>query len=289
MKRFAIFILLIFVVGIPKAWAQDWDSYASLYLSYFDFQNSPVKDNGWTTTGYLSLKNSYAHTLELGISQTEIDYKIGNDLSQTDFNIVYSNTDQILKNYIFKFGFHYINTDDELTDSGKIFYFQWKYYQTYNWNAGLEFAYSLYNSFSTTSGDDLNVFQVRPHFGYYFAFLGKRIYGESRLYFIHTNENVGTFDRNNFSFEQYFSTYIGLTDFKVSGWFGKQIFAVKNEGFVVYNLSDEYLGGFSFEVGHKITSKLRAAFNLSQEWLKHSGYNDNVSQTVITLSIGGSF
>ncbi|AEH44025.1 hypothetical protein Thein_0140 [Thermodesulfatator indicus DSM 15286] len=305
MKKLCLVFLIILGVSFTgKVWAQDWNTYASLYTTYINFENSQIKDNGWSTTGYLAFKNSYIHSLELALSQTKINYKTESDLSQTDFTVLYSNTDQILKNHVFKVGFHYINTDDQLTDNGKVIYFKGLYYQPYSWNIGLEFAYSLYNSIDTVAkgttsnkkkssasvaSNDLRVFQFSPRFGYFFAALGKRIYGESRFYFILLNDYVGSFDKNNFSFEQYFSTYIGLTDFKISAWIGKQVFAVKNEGFVVYNLSDEYLGGFSFEVGRKVTTKLRVALNLSQEWLKHSGFNDNVGQTVVTLSLGGSF
>ncbi len=304
MKKIAVLVVLF--VGLilgHKALAQEWKAYADLYTSYVDFQGSEVKDNAWSVTGYLAFKDGYNHALEFGLAQTHVNYKNEqvltqtkkknvpaltqevNDLDQTDFTFVYTNINQLLRNHIFKFGFHYINSDDELTDQGKILYFQASYYRPYSWNAGVELAYSIYDN----SSIDLNVVQVRPHFGLYFGFLGKRFYTESRLYYIHTDETIGTSLKNYYSFEQMLSTFVGKADFMLSGWVGQQIFAVKNEGFVVYNLADKYLGGVTFEAGYKLTENLRGALNVTQEWLQHVEYADRAGETIVTLSLGGSF
>jgi len=301
-----VLCLLILLIGLgwgKQALATEWKAYTDLYATYVDFQGSEVKDNAWSFTGYLAFKDGYNHALEFGLAQTHVNYKNEqtitqtkkknipaltqevNDLDQTDFTFVYTNINQLLRNHIFKFGFHYINSDDELTDQGKIFYFQASYYQPYTWNAGVELAYSIYNN----SAIDLNVIQIRPHFGLYFGFFGKRFYTESRLYYIHSDEVIGSSLKNCYSFEQMLSTFVGKADFMVSGWIGQQIFAVKNEGFVVYNLADKYLGGLAFEAGYKLTDNLRGALNITQEWLQHVEYGDKAAETIFTLSLGGSF
>lgn len=300
MKKGIAFLVFWSLILVGLAQASEWNAYADLYATYLNFSGSEVKDDGWALTGYLAFRDGYNHALEFGLSQTHVNYKNEatlahrrnspltqnvSDIDQTDFTFVYTNTNQLLRNHTFKFGFHYINSDDELTDQGKIFYFQGTYFQPGSWNAGLEMAYSIYND----SPVDLNVLQIRPHYGFYFAALGKRLYSESRFYYIHLDEYIGNTLKNNYSFEQLFSTYVGQADFKLSGWVGQQIFAVKNEGFVVYNLSDRYLGGVEFEAGYKVTDNLRAAINISQQWLEHAEYNDKASQTIFTLSLGGSF
>ncbi len=302
MKKLLISLLFFFLIsGFVRA--AEWNAYSNLYATYIDFQNSKVKDNGWALTGYLAFKDNYHHSLEFGLSQTHVNYKNEetltqikkkrvvllqqsvSDIDQTDFNFVYTNINQILSNHIFKIGFHYINSDDELTDQGKIFYFQGSHYVPYLWNAGLEFAYSRYDN----SPLKINVFQVRPHIGFYFNILEKRIYGETRFYYIHADKVIGSSIKNCYSLEQMVSSYIGRLDFMLSGWLGQQIFAVKNESFVVYNLADKYLGGLEFELGYKITDNLRTSFDINQQWLEHVEYNDKASQSIFTISIGGSF
>ncbi|WP_028845768.1 hypothetical protein [Thermodesulfatator atlanticus] len=284
MKRLLLFTMFVLVLAIPAH--AELKKYGSLYGSFMNFNNSSVKDNGWSVLGYLSLYENYQHKFEIGLAQTYIDYKPRaniDNLNQTDFTFLYTNTDNILKNHIFKFGFHYILSDDDITDKGKVFYFDGTYYKAYNWNCGLEFAYSRYHD-----QINLDVIQLKPHFGYYFALAGYRIYSNTSFYYIHTDEKVSS-QKNFYSLEQLLSTFIGNYEFSVSAWIGEQIYAVKNSNFVVYNLSDKYKGGFSAEIGYKINPSLKISGQLTQEWLEHAGYNDDASQTIVTLSIGGSF
>ncbi len=285
MKKLVGLVVMLVLSLAGSLQAGDWNGYATAYGTYMNFNSSEVKDDGWVATAYLSLGDGEHNTFEWGLSQTHIDYKQTSDLDQTDFTIVYTNSNQLLPNHAFSFGFHYINTDDDLTDQGKIYFFKATYFQPQNWNAGMELAYSDYSD----SPIDLDVFQIEPHFGFYFSALGKRLYTEARFYYIHKDANVGVSMDNFYSFEQVLSTYVGKADFKLSGWVGQQIFAVRNGGFVVYNLSDRYLGGVEFEAGYKLTAQIRAAININQQWLEHVNYNDKASQTIFTVSIGGSF
>ncbi len=255
--------------------------YASTYATYINFNNSSIRNDGWAGTAYFDIGDGLHNSLELGFSETFIDYIKSSDLNQIDFTIVYSNINQLIKNHIFRFGFHYIDSDDPLTDNGKIFYFKSTYFQYNRWNTGLELDYSDYKANS-----DISVFQIRPHFGFYFSSFHRRFYSESRLFFIIKKEKGSD---NYYSFEQVFSFYIGHLNFILSGWFGKQIFAVKNDGFVVYNLSDRYLGGLLFEVGYKLTNNIYTTINYNYQRLRHIINNEKVGQSIITFSLGYSF
>ena len=283
-------VLLLILSGVQGVQAEQnqWKGYASFHATYINFSNSPLKDDGWVFTGYGSLGDGKYHLLEGAISQTYIDYKGRSDLNQTDFTVAYTNTNQILPNHSFRLGFHYVLSDDRFTDKGKIFFGKVTYFRPYDWNAGLELDYSLYDNQSP----NLNVFQILPHVGVYLKGLTPKgnLYAESKFYYIHKDKNLDGLNKDNFfSFEQSLSWTLSPYDVKLSGWAGEQIFAVKNGGFVVYNLSDKYKGGISLEMGYTLINGVRIALNLDNEWLKHVGYSQTVRQSIFYLSIGTKF
>ncbi|MDL1970099.1 MAG: hypothetical protein LWW94_03810 [Candidatus Desulfofervidaceae bacterium] len=278
--------LFVFTVS-GQGYTQPLQVYGSLYSTVINFSDSSIKDDGWGITGYASIKDGQYNSLELGVSQLHLDYKSEPDLDQTDFTIAYTNTDQLISHHAFRLGFHYIISDDNVTDNGKIFFGKVTYFIPYEWNVGLEFDYSLYDNTST----DLHVYQFLPHAGFYLNHLipTGTLYTESKFYYIHKDKNLGLSKDNFFSFEQSLNYYYRAFDAKAHAWVGEQIYAVKNAGFVVYNLADKYKGGLGIEVGYTFKNGLRLAFNLTNDWLKHVGYSDTVKQTVFTITVGTNF
>ncbi len=276
-----IFCLTLMIILFCSNQLIAFQGYAGTYATYINFSDSSIRDDGWAATAYFNFSKDLHNSLEVACSKTFIDYIETSDLNQLDFTIVYNNINQFVKNHIFRFGFHYIISDDKLTDKGKIFHFKVTYFRYNNWNIGTELDYSNYKANS-----DISVFQIRPNFGFYFSAFQKRFYTESRFYYILEREK----DTNNYySFEQLFSLYIGRINFLLSGWLGKQIFAVKNDGFVVYNLSDHYLRGFLFETGYKLTRNIYTSIDFNYQWLKHVINNEKAKELIITFSIGYSF
>ncbi len=294
-KWIAIVIVFVCVWYLGYASAQEarrqhWSKNLVLYGTFINFSDSELKNDGRSTTLYGNLSDGRHHLIEGLFSQTYIDYKAPfNNLNQSDFAIAYTNTNQLLKNCSIRVGFHYINSDDPWTDEGKIVFGKITYFVPYVWNAGIEVDYSIYDKTST----DVNVFQLVSHFGFFIRGIVPKgsLYTESKLYYIHKDETTGDLSRDNFlSFEQSITYTLLPWDVKLSGWGGKQIYAVKSGGFLVYNLADKYKAGITFELGYTfIRHHLRLSLNVSNEWLKHVGFNNNVKQTCITLSLGKSF
>jgi len=287
-KLWSVGLICFFVFTISgQGYTQSIQIYGSIYSTFINFSNSPLKDDGWGITGYMNIKDGQHNNMELGIAQLHLDYKIGSDLDQTDFTIAYTNTGQLIPNHAFRLGFHYILSDDDVTDNGKIFFGKVTYFIPYKWNVGLEFDYSLYDNTST----DLHVYQFLPHIGFYLSrFIPTgTFYTESKFYYIHKDKDLGLSKDDFFSFEQSFNYYYRAFDAKAYAWIGEQIYAVKNAGFVVYNLADKYKGGLGIEIGYTFKNGLRLGFNLNNDWLKHIGYSDTAKQTVFTVNVGTSF
>ena len=277
-------------IGHPQPKTTHWVKNMALYGTFINFTDSPLKNDGRSATLYANVTDNKHHLIEGLFTQTYIDYESPyNNLNQSDFAIAYTNTNQLLRNCSLRVGFHYIDSDDSWTDEGKIVFGKITYFIPYKWNAGLEADYSIYDK----TNIDVNVFQLVSHFGFFIRGLVPRgsLYTESKLYYIHKDETVGDLSRDNFlSFEQSVLYTLLPWDVKLSGWGGKQIYAVKNGGFLVYNLADKYKAGITFEVGYTfLKSHLRLSLNVSNEWLKHVGFNDNVKQTCVTIGLGKSF
>ncbi len=297
-KLLLILCSIFFVFGVLKAKAQNLKitGYGALYGTYLNYSGSDVKDYGYSSTGYLSLWKGKTHNLQLGVGYIHIKYKNGySDLDQEDFTLVYSNTNGILKNHAFTFGVHYINSNDDLTDNGYIFFFDGTYfnYQTgypylFNWSGGVGIYYSNYNNLI-----DFYVLQINPHtsFRVYSSQTFGGLYSDINGYYIHVSDS----DKIDINKSNYYSLDIALRyyyknyEFKIGGWIGKQVFAVKTGGFVVYNLKEKYKGGIYGEMAYNFLKHFRALLNLSYNRYKEISTGDNVSQTVGTISIGYKF
>ncbi len=284
-----LFALLLGLSFISTALAEELFSsrYLSFYGTYLSYGNSRVKDWGYAFTLYGDFGDGKTKHLEGALSQLHINYESPyDDLDQTDFTLAYNRTGLFHPSLSLRLGFHYISTDDNLTDQGWIFFGDLTYLLPYNWNTGLEIAYSRYHE-----EIDLDVFQLSPHIGYFLDLSGRKLYLEARGYYIHVDETrlLGTSLENYYSLEATVSYTQGPWTFKASGWIGQQMFAVKQAGFVVYNLTEKYHGGLRGEISHRRQNR---TCGLILEWAPYreveSSYQ-NVNLWILTAFIGFTF
>jgi hypothetical protein len=286
-----------FLLGLSGANAQEvkLTGYEALYGTYINYSGSGIKDGGESATGYLALTMGQ-DTVQLGVSLTRINYKNGEpNLDQQDFTLSYTNTNGFLKNHAFTFGLHYISSDDNLTDGGFTFFFDGTYFNyqkvypyLFNWSAGIGLYYTGYSNTVT-----FGVFQVTPHatFRLFSDLRRGALYSDITGYgiYVENRKKVGLEDSSYYSLDVAFRYYYGRFDAKFGGWAGRQIFAVKNGGFVVYNLKEKYKGGIYGEFGYTFRNGLRIALNVGINRYKEVETGDSVTQTVGTLSAGYRF
>ncbi len=295
MKKLLLPLSLAVSFAVPSLAAEHGKkiyAYGALYGTYLNYNNSKYKEDGYSTTGYLSLGDGLHNTLQLGVEYTHINYKDGySDLNQEDYTIAYTNTNQLLKKHTFTFGAHYINSDDDLTDGGYTLFFDGTYSNSiypyyFKWNAGIGLYYSRY-----TNTTDFNVYQVNSHttVKLFSDYRRGALYTDVTGYYIHVTDSdtIGIDKSNYYSLDLALRYYYGSYDFKIGGWVGQQMFAVKNGGFVVYNLKEKYKGGAYTEIGYTFKNGLRLAFNLSVNRFSEEG--NNVTQTAGTVSVGYRF
>ena len=276
------------------AYAQDYgvQGYGALYGTYIDYSGSNLKDYGYVGSAYLSFGDGREHTFQLGYSYTKIKYLNAPDLNQNDFTLVYSNTGGILKNHTFTFGGHYISTDDDLTDGGYTLFADATHYSysgySFNWAGGIGLYYTRY-----PNTVDFYVLQGTPHATFKLYSDNRRgaLYLDLTGYAIHVDKSsqIGLSKSNYYSGEAALRYYYGGYDVRVGGWVGQQVYAVKNGGFVVYNLTEKYKGGAFGEVGYTFKNGLRLSLAVGYNRYKELETDDDVDQTVVTLSLGYRF
>ncbi|WP_456341646.1 hypothetical protein [Thermovibrio sp.] len=293
--RKLIGVLTVSLLFSAPALSQEIHGYEAIYGSYVNYSGSGIKDYGYSGTAYLAVGDGKEHSLQAGYSYTKIKYKSAPDLNQNEFTLAYSNTNGILRNHTFTFGSHYIDSDDDLTDGGYALFFDGtysSYSKTYpyafNWSSGLGFYYTRY-----PNTVDFYVFQLTPHatLKLFSDYKKGALYLDLTGYGIHVDKSsqVGLSKSNYYSLEGTLRYYYGRYDFKVSGWVGQQVFAVKKGGFIVYNLSEKYKGGAELETGYTFKNGLRFSFNVIYNRYKELSTDNSVNQTVITASLGYRF
>ncbi len=302
LKAFLSSFILFFGISIfataPKVYAKKpFYGYASWYNSFLSYTNSDVKNWGYATTGYLSLGDGKHNNVEFGGTLTYIKYKKNfSNLNQRDYTLLYSNTDQILKSHIFTLGAHYISSSDKLTDKGYTLIFDSTYYKTeyyiFKWNLGCSLFYSRYHN----DNPKFNVIQITPHSTINLTPILKSsayVYLDLLGYYIHVgkNEELGLNQSNYYSLEGALRIYYLNYYVKLGGWVGKQAFAVKNSGFVVYNLGEVYKGGLNSEIGYTYKKSFYLALSLNIDKYEeiYNNNKNNVIQNALTFSIGKYF
>ncbi len=277
---------------------------AMVYGGSINYSNSEVKDYGYYLGlyGYIGIDN--LHSLEGSINYTYIDYLNGSDLNQFDYTALYTNYS--IPEVKIKAGIHYIDSDDKATDNGIVLFGGGEIYEPYKKNAGIDFAYSYYRDYnvaktstysfmrrrftSTTNSTGLSVFQISPKFGFYIGdyYNYGSFYLETRGYYIRLSDDVA-FGKNFFSVEQNVSYFYKNFVLSLSGWIGEQTFAVKKDGFVVYNLSEKYKSGFSASIKYIMDERSSVTAGVSQDRFKEIGSAKTTRATTLFFTFGVTF
>ena len=198
------------------------------------YSGDSEKDYGTSAGIYFSGQENPYETI-IAAEGKKVVYKnksSNNDISQTD--IMGMLKFNVIDIFNFRIGIHHIVSTDNLTDGGNTFIGGIKLN-----NNSLDFDLNVYY----TNHDNLvnlNITQLSPEVGFNFGNNSFKIKGD--FINIENNDKVGLKDSYS-STEVTFKNQTGIFGTTLSGWLGKRIFAVSNNGFTVNNISDEEKGG----------------------------------------------
>ncbi|ACO04743.1 MAG TPA: hypothetical protein DEP48_05080 [Persephonella sp.] len=249
--------------------------------------DSSIRDSGMTAGVYWYLGVGLEHSLEGEIDYTYIKYLTQPDLNQFDLTLLYTNYS--FMNRKIRFGYHRIFSDDKNTDMGSIFTLGYEYYIPYRYSAGFDINYSFYPDYSTGK-KGLSVFQITPgisySFGDYYSY-GSFTAG-LKAYLIQLSDNTG-FGKSFYSTEGSLDYYYGSLTAGFSLWAGEQSFAVKNHGFIVYNLSEKYTGGYSLYLRYILSKNMSFTGKYSRTEFKEAGSPLKSKASIFVITVGTTF
>ncbi len=271
------------------------------YGTYIYYLDDPEKSDGLSITNYISSGN-LIHDFEFGVNYTRIRLLSpvtiqSRNIEVTSYNIwnfteSYTNWGGWIKNLAFRAGFHYMSSEeDDFSDRGKIIFTDLTYFIPYKFYLGSEEVLSLYK----TPEGDVQVLQISPHLNirlffsipYGSLYLGIRGYG----IFINNYQFVDLKKFSHYSVEGWLNYNFKDISITWTLWNGDQVFAVKNGGFVVYNLADNFTGGTSVTLNYR--SPGGTILGITGEYNKYNSlkYSNNKSldQLVVTGYLGISF
>jgi hypothetical protein len=219
-----------------------WD--VLLHGSSLSYLDSQVKDKGYTAGIYGTVGADWTHFVEVGGTITNIEYLSGYTLEQTDLTAAYS---RFWARGSARVGGHVVSTTDPLTDGGFVLFGGASAYRVGVWSAGAEASLSNYSSYGA---DGLRVTQVAPSAGLTLSDESHTRFfsGVLRAYYIGLSEDVsegtGLEGRSFLSGEV--SVFLTSGPVTLSGfaWGGEQAFAVRQGGFLVFNLAELHTGGY---------------------------------------------
>jgi len=236
----AVKAVAIGCVAIIAPTAATTQSQGTVLLSAasLSYSKSQVKQDGSAFGFYGTYGQGWKHLIELGATSTRINFRGGEQLQQSEIAAAYNFFGTRGSGRV---GGHLLFTTDSLTDRGFVLFGGANAYKVGVWSAGADAAWSSYADY----GDGLSVAQVSPKMGFTFSDAAKtRFVGLSlRGYVIHLSTETGLGGQDFMSAEAAASFTSGPVTLSGFAWGGEQAFAVRNGGFLAFNVSELHTGG----------------------------------------------
>ncbi|RUM56368.1 MAG: hypothetical protein DSY40_02410 [Nautilia sp.] len=253
------------------------------YASIIDYSGGTDKKVGKLAGVYISdYKNN--KKVEIDVEHSLFQYPdSARKYNQTDATLIFNNY-QYGQNE--KIGIHNIWTysktknyyGEYVKDRGYSYTLiaGYNYYKVPKVNYGANIYFSKY--------ENGNVYQVTPKAGYtiYKPNIGT-VYLESSVDYIRITKGLNT-RKNNFTDLnikiQNFNKYATIS---LEDSFGRRMYKVANDGFVVYNLADEYKNRVSLSVSRKIVNNTIVKLEFSHTKFLHNNENAQANGYVLSF------
>lgn len=271
-------LLLAAAAGGAAAQSQTDVLFHGTLLSYRD---SELKDAGYGMGAHASWYTGWKHFLEAGATYTSVDYLDGYVLQQVDLSAAYSRT---WTRGALRLGAHLVETTDTLTDGGLVAFGGASAYRAGVWSVGTEASLSHYGAYGT----GLTVTQLTPATGFSAgdAVTGARLDAAVRGYYVHLSREVGLAQLDFYSGEAALSLTRGRVTVSGTGWLGEQAFAVRNAGFLVFNIAEVHEGGYGGGLRVLLSPKAAVSAGLYVERLRNPTLSAGASSRSAAFSAG---
>jgi tetratricopeptide (TPR) repeat protein len=216
------------------------------YYAYLDYGSQSIKSYGntWGVYGRLAALNS----LEAAYEYTNLQFRDGFNLDQHDMTMVFSYLRR--PNLKLRVGGHAIDTTDVFTDGAWTLLAGAHYYVTNVWDVGVDTYFTRYEDHPVNQ----SIVQITPHVGIQQVTpRGATVRLDVRGHYINTDEEVGGLGTEDFySLEARLGWSCNRLGLALTAWTGEQAFAVRQDGFVIYNLAERHDGGYGGEIAFRL-------------------------------------
>jgi len=235
----------------------------SPYLGYIDYNKNTDKKSAIVGGVYIS-SYSKPYKFELDAEYFQLKYKTSPDYKQSDVTgllTYYTGTD-----VSYKLGIHNIFSNTPYTTS---YQFQNKLIEQTQYESSYDFVLLLgaskykYLDYDTNLNlfysdyQNVKVFQISPSygksFGDYYSSLGS-FYVKAVMNYIYLNKSDVSPKDSYLNFDFKFQNFKGPWVITLEASIGKSAYKVMKNGFVVYNLGEEYKSIYNINIGRKFSS-----------------------------------
>ena len=249
-----------------------------------NYKHSGVRENSSLTGIYSLWEADLNNSFEFSVDYSDLNYIFDFQLDQYDFTFVYNN--QSLPEWKFRVGAHYISSDDVLTDQGYVLFAGIGKYRFRSWDAMLNVYYSNYSDYTPS----FNSIQLSPEFGFTFMFdRVQGLYLNSYVNYIMLSEPIISEEDNFFSVKQTLTYFNNDLSVSVYAILGEQKFAVRQDGFLVYNVADLMKTGFGGYVTYSFTPAFFMKSGIEYDKFDEEAYGTSASSTKFVILAGFNF
>lgn len=278
------FIKYIFLLAIVLSVSAQSSFTVMPYHVPIKYNDSGVRENSSLTGIYSAWQIDFNNTFEFAVDYSDLNYMYGFQLDQYDYTFVYNN--ESIPEWKFRAGAHYIVSDDGLTDKSFVIFGGIGKYRYRSWNAMINVYYSNYANYTPS----LNVIQFSPNFG--LNFMLDRTQGiclNSQINYIVLNDTVQSDKKNYFSLREtltYFNSNLSISAYAL---FGEQKFAVRQDGFLVYNVADLMKNGLGASITYSFTQSFFLKAGVECDKFDEEAYGTSATSTKFLLLAGFNF
>ena len=233
------------------------------YTEQTNYKNSVKKSS--TINGFYTKFKEPTYYIELDYETMNLDNnETVTTIKQTDYTLAYSY--YLKQNYQFKTAYHKMSNNNKIASSGNTYLFGIKYFKKNKFDLGLDISYSNYDKTALTQ----DIYQLKPYFeitfGDYKSTMGKYILKiDSNVFYPKATDTNSTNIKNCSSYGISIQQIKGDFINKFSAYKGKEIFAVKNNGFSINNQNELYTSGYTLFTRYSVSENLGVSFSYKRE------------------------
>lgn len=278
-KLIKILLMMLFtsIVGAQPATIMPYH----LPINYID---SGVRENSSLTGVYGAFESDLNNKFELALDYSDLNYISNFKIKQYDFTFAYTN--KSIPEWKFRVGGHYIISDDVLTDKAYILFAGVGKYRFRRWDANVDVYYSNYGEYTPS----FNAIQLSPGFGLTFPFdRTQGLYINSSADYIMLSEEILSDKKNYFSLRETLTYYNNKFSISAYALFGEQKFAVRQKGFLVYNVADLMKTGYGASITYSFTRNFFLKGGVEYDKFDEEAYGTSASSTKFIILAGFNF